>query len=207
MDYNYIENLVRLSKTGDEYSKEKLIKEFKPFIINISKRTFIHGYEFEDIMNECYIALFKCISLYKIEMHRFVAYATNGIKNNINDLIRKNIITNKKCGSSIVLDNYLEETLKADIPEIAELFCDKYDSECLKYAMNKLSSDELSLVIYLFYENKTLKSYAYEKGLSYSYVVKMKRYVLDKIFMYINIYINPRCIKQIRTKNHYINKP
>ena len=54
MNYDYIENLVRLSKTGDNHSKEKLAEEFKPFIINISKRTFIHGYEFEDIMNECY---------------------------------------------------------------------------------------------------------------------------------------------------------
>ncbi|MDU1004431.1 MAG: sigma-70 family RNA polymerase sigma factor [Clostridium butyricum] len=193
MDYNYIDNLVRLSKTGDEYSKEKLVDEFKPFIINISKKAFIHGYEFEDIMNECYIALFKCISLYKIEMHRFVAYATNGIKNNINDLIRKNIKQNKKCDSPITLNNYVEETLKADIPEIAELLCDKYDSECLKYAINQLSSDELNLIIYLFYENKTLKSYAHEKGLSYSYVNKKKRYILDKLFMYINICINPSC--------------
>lgn len=140
-------------------------------------------------------------------MHRFVAYATNGIKNNINDLIRKNVKINKICGPSIILDNYVEETLKADIPETAELLCGKYDSECLKYAMNQLSSDELTLVIYLFYENKTLKSYAHEKGLSYSYVVKMKRYVLDKIFMYINIYINPKCSKQICTKITTLNNP
>lgn len=192
MDYDYIENLVRLSKAGDEYSKEKLIEEFRPFIINISKSTFIPGYEFEDITNECYIALFKCISLYKTEMHRFVAYATNGIKNNINDLIRKNIKANKICNPSITLDNYVEETFKADIPEISELLCNKYDSECLKYAMSQLSSDELSLIVYLFYEDKTLKSYAHEKGLSYSYAVKMKRYILDKLYMYINIYIHSK---------------
>ena len=86
MNYDYIESLVRQSKDGDINSKEKLLEEFKPFIINISKRTFIYGYEFEDIINECYRILLKCISLYKIENHRFVAYATNGIKNNINDL-------------------------------------------------------------------------------------------------------------------------
>ncbi|WP_456008878.1 sigma-70 family RNA polymerase sigma factor [Clostridium butyricum] len=192
MNYNYIENLVILSKTGDEYAKEKLIKEFRPFIINISKKTFIPGYAFADIMNECYIAFFTCISLYKIEMHRFVAYATNGIKNNINDLIRKNIKINKKCGPSITLDNYVEETLKADIPEIAELLCDKYDSECLKYAMNKLSSDELNLVIYLFYKAKTLKSYATENNICYSYAMRKKRYALDKLFMEINIYLNKK---------------
>lgn len=80
MDYDYIEYLVRLSQTGYNHSKEKLIEEFRPFIINISKRTFINGYDFEDIVSEYYQILFKYISLYKAKTHRFVAYATNGIK-------------------------------------------------------------------------------------------------------------------------------
>ncbi|MDU1601572.1 MAG: sigma-70 family RNA polymerase sigma factor [Clostridium sp.] len=189
MNYDYIENLVRLSKSEDDYSKEKLAEEFKPFIINISKRTFIHGYEFEDIMNECYKILFRCISLYKIETHRFVAYATNGIKNNINDLIRKNIKSSKVCGhSTIPLDNYVEETLKADIPEISDLLCNNYNNECLKYAIKQLTLDELNLVNYLFYKNNTLKSYASKNQISYSFAFKKKKYTLDKLFMYINIY-------------------
>ena len=133
MDYDYIENLVILSKTGDEYSKEKLIEEFRPFIINLSKKTLIPGYEFDDIVNECYIALFKCISLYKTEMHRFVAYATNGIKNNIHDLIRKNL-KNSALHAANILDNHVEETYKANIPEITDLLCNQYDTSCLKYA-------------------------------------------------------------------------
>lgn len=38
MNYDYIENLVIQSKDGDESSKEKLIEEFRPFIINLSKK-------------------------------------------------------------------------------------------------------------------------------------------------------------------------
>lgn len=108
MDYSYIENLVKLSKSEDEYSKEKLAEEFRPFIINIAKKTFIHGYDFEDIINECYKTLFRCILLYKTENHRFVAYATNGIKNNINDLIRNTLKNNKISGASaLTIDNYV----------------------------------------------------------------------------------------------------
>lgn len=188
MDYDYIENLVILSKTGDEYSKEKLIEEFKPFIINLSKRTFIPGYEFDDIMNECYIALFKCISLYKTEMHRFVAYATNGIKNNIHDLIRKSL-KNSALHVANILDNHVEETYKADIPEITDLLCRQYDNDCLKHALRQLTSDEFELINHLFFKDKTLKSYTDKKEICYSYAVKKKRYVLDKLFMHINIYI------------------
>lgn len=176
MDYDYIENLVRLSKTGDEYSKEKLVEEFKPFIINISKKTFIHGYEFNDIMNECYIALFKCISLYKMEMHRFVAYATNGIKNNINDLICRNLKNSKINGRSVLtIDNYIKETYKANIPEIIDSLCRKYDIDCLKYALKELTPDELNLINHLFFEGKTLKSYS-QKNI---YVILMSPKIKD----------------------------
>lgn len=198
MNYDYIEDLVRKSKDGDEVSKEKLIEEFRPFIINLSKRTFIPGYDFDDFKNECYRILFKCISLYKVESHRFVAYATNGIKNSINDLIRISIKTNNIHGfGSAPYDNYIEETYMTSAPKIEDLLCEKYDSECLKYAMSKLTEDEMDLVQHLFFKKRTLKSYTDEKNVCYSFAVKMKRYVLDKLFMYVNIYINPRCAEKL----------
>lgn len=194
MKYDYIEDLVRKSKEGDESSKVKLIEEFRPFIINLSKRTFIPGYDFDDFRNECYRILFRCISLYKIESHRFVAYATNGIKNSINDLIRKSIKTNNFNGTvATPFDNYVEETYNSDAPQIEDLLCTEYDSDCLKYAMSKLTPDEVDLIYHIFYDNNTLKSYAHKKKLSYSYAVKKKKHALDKLFMYTNIYINPRC--------------
>ena len=202
MNYDYIENLVKQCKAGNESSKEKLIEEFRPFIINLSKRTFIPGYDYDDFKNECYRILFRCILLYKIESHRFVAYATNGIKNSINDLIRRNIQTNNIHGSgATVYDNYVEETYKADTLEITDILCSEYDNDCLKYALNKLTQDEIDLIHHLFYENKTLKSYTNKKGICYSYAVKKKRYILDKLFMYVNIYLNPRCTNESYTEN------
>lgn len=203
MNYDYIENLVKQCKAGNESSKEKLIEEFRPFIINLSKRTFIPGYDYDDFKNECYRILFRCILLYKIESHRFVAYATNGIKNSINDLIRRNIQTNNIHGSgAAVYDNYVEETYNNDTPEITDILCSQYDNDCLKYALNKLTQDEIDLIHHLFYENKTLKSYTDEKDMCYSYAVKKKRYILDKLFMYVNIYLNPRC-----TNKSYLENP
>ena len=198
MNYDYIENLVKKSKDGDESSKEKLIDEFRPFIINLSKRTFIPGYDFDDFKNECYRILFRCILLYKIESHRFVAYATNGIKNSINDLIRTSIKNSNIHGSgATVYDNYLEETYLTSEPKIEEVLCSKYDSDCLKYAMTQLTEEELNLVEHLFYQNKTLKSFAEKNKICYSYAVRKKRHTLDKLFMYINIYLNPRCSEKM----------
>lgn len=53
MNFNYIETLVAKAKNGDVSAKEIIFKEFRPMILNISKRTFVHGYDFSDIEHEC----------------------------------------------------------------------------------------------------------------------------------------------------------
>ena len=79
MNFNYIESLVAKAKNGDISSKEIIFKEFRPMILNISKRTF------------GYATLLKCIKIYDLDKKRFVAYATMAIKNNINYLIKKDL--------------------------------------------------------------------------------------------------------------------
>lgn len=49
MDYDYVENLVKKSKANDKTAQEELLKEFEPFIINISSKVHLNGYDFDDI--------------------------------------------------------------------------------------------------------------------------------------------------------------
>ena len=182
MDYDYIEKLVSDCKNGDKNSKEKLIEEFKPYIINISKRTFIYGYEFEDLMNECCTILLRCVSLYNMESHRFVAYATNGIKNSINDIICRSVKNSRTCGASALpLDDFREETFISDTPQTLDILCSKCDSDFLKKSLKQLSQIERDIIYHVFFKEKTLKSFAEQKGISYSYAVKIKRRSLNKL--------------------------
>ena len=43
MNFNYIESLVAKAKNGDVSSKEIIFKEFRPMILNISKRIMKKG--------------------------------------------------------------------------------------------------------------------------------------------------------------------
>ena len=112
MDFEEIESSVKLSKIGDKIAKEELMVKFTPLILNLSKKTFVNSYEFTDIKNECYHTLFKCVNLYNLDRHRFVAYATKAIKNSVNLLIRVSIRRNQSDGpETFVLDGKLENTL------------------------------------------------------------------------------------------------
>ena len=137
MNYDYIENLVLKAKNGDALSKEKLAEEFRPLIINISKKTFLHGYDKNDLQNDCYRTLFKCVCLYKMENHRFVAYATNAIKNNINDLIKRSKTRSLAEGrESLCLSDNLEHSLPSNEDNLEDILCTKCDYEELSFAIN-----------------------------------------------------------------------
>jgi RNA polymerase sigma factor (sigma-70 family) len=187
MDYEYIEKLVLNSKNGDKLSKEKLVNEFRPLILNIAKRTFLHGYENHDIQNECYKTLFKCLSMYKMDSHRFVAYASNGIRNNINDLIKRVKTRSSAEGSeALTLSDNLEESLPSNEDNLEDVLCSKADYEALKLAISYLTKEEKELIKFVFLKNNTLAAYALLKNMPYSTANRRKKIALMKLSKYIN---------------------
>jgi RNA polymerase sigma factor (sigma-70 family) len=195
MNFEYIEYLVTKCKNNDMLSKEKLAEEFWPLIYNISKKTFIDGYEIHDLHNECYKTLFKCVSFYNLEKHRFVAYATNAIKNNINDLIKR-IKTRSATEGNDALS--LHEDVERDFVSVdislEDLFCNECDYKELRSALNNLSQEEKELIDFIFFKNNTVQTYAYFRNLCYSTANLKKKVTLKKILNHINL-----------NKNEYIH--
>ncbi|WP_252231695.1 sigma-70 family RNA polymerase sigma factor [Clostridium sp. ZBS15] len=191
MDLKYVEMLAKKSKDGDNLSKEKLIEEFRPFIRNLSRKTFIHGYDKNDIENECYKNLFKCLNSYNLEKHRFVAYATNGIKNNLNDLIKKSKNRDNSEGSSaLTLTDNLEHTLSNN-ENLEEMLCNQCDLKMLKVAIENLTEEEQELIDFIFFKNNTVKLYSNLKDMCYSTAAKRKIVALKKIREIIYTINNP----------------
>jgi len=188
MDFKEIENLVAAVKAQNELSKEKLAKEFTPFIINLSNKTFINGYDTKDIQHECFRILFKCVSVYKLEKHRFVAYATNGIKNSINDLIRKSKNRSSTEGfEALTLSDNLEHILPSTDSSLDEILCDKADYESLREVFSSLSNEEKELIIFVYFKNNSLKTYAYWKNMCYSTANRKKKLILNKMKQHLSI--------------------
>ena len=186
MDYNEIELLVIKAKDGDEASKELLAQNFRPFIINLSKKTFIHGYEFADIQNECYRILFYCLKKYSTEKHRFVAYATNGIKNSINDLIEKHQRRSLAEGNeSLIFTEKLENCLQSD-QLIDENLCLRIEYKILRDVLNELEPVQKELVTFVFLKNKTILEFSKIKNITYNAAITLKNIALSKMSSRLN---------------------
>ncbi|MBL4933047.1 sigma-70 family RNA polymerase sigma factor [Clostridium paridis] len=191
MNFVKVENLALLSKNGDMKAKEELAEEFKPFILNLSKKSFIHGFDFEDIKNECYNSLFNCLRHYTPDKHRFVAYATISIKNSVGLLIRSTNKRNNMDGAaSLILNDNLENILSYDMEFVEDKIIKRITNSKLKKAINTLSCDEKELVDYVFFKKHTLMQFSIYKNLSYSKVVNMKNNILRKLKRILNTEIS-----------------
>ena len=185
MNYDYIENLVRHAKAGDLKAKEDLTYEFTPFVISISSRIYIHGYENSDLKNECFLTLFNCISKYNLDTHRFVAYATNAIKNNLNILVKKVVSKEEFDGFFSLCDDIGSEIL-SNTPMVEEKILLELEYNKLSAAINdNLSDCEKQLVLFLYFMNNTLTNYAYHENISYVTASKRKKRALEKLKTFI----------------------
>lgn len=194
MNYSYIEDLVLLARNNDEKAKEELVYEFKPLILGIVKKTFVHGYEIEDLINEGYHTLFKCVCMYDTNAHRFVGYAANAIKNNINYLIEKSIRREGSEGASaLTLTDKLEHVLLSDEDLIEEKFANIVGSQILETITKALTEQEKEILSYIVLKGHSIKEYAALKEMKYSTAAKKKNVTINKIKLPLLQYTNFNC--------------
>jgi len=180
MDYEKIENLVVRAKSFDKEATLDLITEFTPLMRSLSRKTHISNYAYEDINQECVISLLKCIEKYNLETHKFVAYATNGIKNNLNYLIRKNLVHREITSQDSLTPTGSLEDLNIGVAEEIDLnLIDEYNKKLIKKAVvNCLNDEQKELFIYIKLKKNTVKEYAKLKNISYTTAAKRKNIVL-----------------------------
>lgn len=182
MNFNYIESLVTKAKNGDVSAKEIIFEEFRPMILNLSKRTFVHGYDFSDIEHECYATLLKCIKIYDLDKKRFVGYATMAIKNNINYLIKKSCKRSSSEGSeALILTDTLEHVLPSNNELVDVQVTDTILAESLYKYINKLPQQHKDILNFTIINNGSLKEYSKNNNINYPTTVNIKNRALNQL--------------------------
>lgn len=186
MDYEIIEKLVLKAKDNDKNAKEDIINRFKPYVLTISKNTYIHGYDFYDIQNECYKTVLNCIELYDPTNKKFIGYVLTSIRNSVKQLIKKSDRRRTSEGiEALILNENLELTLCSEEQSILDFLCERCELILLRQAIDSLNEKEQELIKYIFFEKNTLKSYADFKCICYTTATNWRNTVLNKLLSYM----------------------
>ena len=82
-------NLIAEAKNHNEDAMEQLMREFKPKVIAISREYFLIGADFDDLIQEGMIGLYKAIRVYdETKNHNFSAFASLCIHRQIQNAVK-----------------------------------------------------------------------------------------------------------------------
>lgn len=89
MEEQIISNLIAQAKNHDENALEELLTMFKPKVIAISREYFLVGAEFDDLIQEGMIGLYKAINVYdSTKNHSFGAFASLCIHRQLQNAVK-----------------------------------------------------------------------------------------------------------------------
>lgn len=80
MNYEEIEDHVKLAKQGNSENLAKLLLQFKPFIFKTAKQFNIKNYDKYDFVQIGYISLINVVDKYDTSKHSFSSYVYSAIK-------------------------------------------------------------------------------------------------------------------------------
>ena len=112
------EELVSLSRSGNEKAENELLERHKDTVMKISRGYFIIGGELEDIVQEGMIGLYKAIKNFKTDKNAtFKTFAITCIKHQIQTAIKKaNTKKNLPLSNSVSLQNFSENEEEEFLP-------------------------------------------------------------------------------------------
>ncbi len=110
------EELVTLSKNGNESAENELLEKYKDLVVKISRSYFIIGGELEDIVQEGMIGLYKAIKNYdSSKSASFKTFAIMCVKHQIQTAIKKaNTKKNMTLSNSVSLQSFSEKNDEED---------------------------------------------------------------------------------------------
>lgn len=165
MNEELISKLIEKAKNHDEEAIEKLFGIFKPKVIAISREYFLIGAEFDDLLQEGMIGLYKAIGVYdKTKNHSFSAFASLCIHRQLQNAVKN---ANRKKNNP--LNSYLP----------------------IKYYDGSTSSEEdnvLKLVI--VDDNSNIEQNYIDKEMNTIVISKVKDILTDEQFAILKQFLN-----------------
>ena len=175
MEDKEISSLIKQAKSHNEEAVEKLFGIFKPKVIAIAREYFLVGAEFDDLLQEGMIGLYKAIGVYEEEKnHSFSAFASLCIHRQLQNAVKN---ANRKKNSP--LNSYVP----------------------IKYYDGSVSSEEdnvLKLVI--VDDNSDIEQNYIDKELNTIVISKVKDILNDEQFNLLKMFLNGESYNYIAEK-------
>lgn len=181
MKEEVVSNLIKKAKQQDENAIEELLQFFKPKVIAISREYFLIGAEFDDLIQEGMIGLYKAINVYdETKNHSFSAFASLCIHRQLQNAVKN---ANRKKNSP--LNSYLP----------------------IKYYDGSSSSDEDSVLrLVIADDDSNIEQNYIDKEINTIVISKVRDMLTDEQFNILKQFLNGDSYSLIAERNNITYK-
>ena len=194
MNETKINKLVELAKQHDELAADELLTHFKPKVIAISREYFLIGAEFDDLIQEGMIGLYKAINVYdESKNHSFSAFASLCIHRQLQNAVKnanrkKNNPLNSYLpikyydgSSSSEEDNVLKLVIVDDHSDIEQNYIDKEMNTIMMSKVKEILSEEQFNVLKQFLNGDSYISLAQNNKMTTKQIDNMLQAIKKKL--------------------------
>ena len=176
-----VSNLITKAKNHDEEAMDELLQHFKPKVIAISREYFLIGAEFDDLIQEGMIGLYKAINVYdETKNHSFSAFASLCIHRQLQNAVKN---ANRKKNNP--LNSYLP----------------------IKYYDGSSSSDEDSVLkLVIVDDNSNIEQNYIDNELNTIVISKVKDLLSEEQFKILRQFLNGDSYTSIAERNNISTK-
>lgn len=163
MDEIALSILIKKANDHDEEAMEELLRFFKPKMIAISREYFLMGADFDDLLQESMIGLYKAIQIYDdTKNHSFSAFASLCIHRQLQNAVKlANRKKNNPLNSYVPIkyydgsntsddDNIARLVIVDDNSDIEQNFIDKEMKTIVVSKVRDLLTDEQFMILKMF---------------------------------------------------------
>ena len=194
MNEKIISNLIIKAKNHDEDAMEELLQVFKPKVIAISREYFLIGAEFDDLIQEGMIGLYKAINVYdEAKNHSFSAFASLCIHRQLQNAVKnanrkKNNPLNTYLpikyydgSSSSDEDNVLKLVIVDDHSDIEQNYIDKEMNTIMMSKVKEILNEEQFNVLKQFLNGDSYSALAEKNKMTTKQVDNMLQAIKKKL--------------------------
>ena len=194
MEEKDVESLIILAQNHDEEAMETLIRRFTPKVTAISRGYFLIGGDYDDLIIEGMMGLYKAINIYEpSKNHNFGAFASLCINRQMQNAVKnanrkKNNPLNgylpiKHYDGSKITDeeNSLSKVIPDDNSNFEQIIVDKEFNEILIEKVKNLLNEEQFEVLNMFLNMESYTTMAEKMNMSVKQIDNMLQAIKKKL--------------------------
>lgn len=176
-----LRDIIVKAKSGDRVAQESILEKYKPLICKTAMTYYIKNYEYDDLFQLARLGVLEAIKKYSYNDERyFTAYVQRTVRNKFNSLFRQKGKERFEGSLDALVSDITNDAELVEKTLVEDVVQRNIEIKALQKILKNLDDSERRFILFLYYENRTLREWANKEGKDYQKERRLRDKILTK---------------------------